>query len=623
VDLLLNNNKDLKKTIYYRYILFAAGILVYCCAKVGSPSGGPKDEDPPEIVNSNPENYSSDFRNKKIEITFDEFIQLKNIRQELITSPPLEDMPVTKLKGKNLIIELENELRENTTYTLYFGNSIVDNNEGNPIQNFEFVFSTGSHVDTLSVTGKLVNAFNLQTEEDPVYIMLHNNLNDSAPYLEIPAFIGKTRKDGTFELNNIRPDTFRIFALKDANSNLLFDQNSENIAFIDSSFILDPKLIETENFYLADSLIPPDSIVADSLLPEFVVDTITGDTIMLEKKIRYALHVNLFLFEEENIFQYLTARERETREKIMFAFKHPLYDSLVINPLNFKYYDDWFIEEKSADNDTVICWIRDSAITKMDTISLQLSYTIVDSSRNFVIQVDTIHLRYRKPKATSKPGKKKNKAEQVIEKNSKYLDLELNIRKDSKLDLNRSVIINTGTPVLIDNDSLISLYKREDTLEIIQKFALSKDTGTLRKYRIISQWEEGARYKLLIEPGAFTDIYGVSNDSVLIEFSMQSIDYYGNIMLSVENVSSPVIIQLLDEKEKILREKFTSVSGSTVFDFLNPKKYKLKVVYDNNNNRKWDTGNYLKKIQPEKVAYYKGEVNVRSNWDVEITLNIE
>ncbi len=188
----------LEKTVFCRYLLFAACIFVYSCAKVGSPSGGAKDEEPPKIVKSIPLNYSTGFSSKKIELTFDEFIQLKNIQQELITSPPLDEMPVTKLKGKSLVIELNNELKENTTYTLYFGNAIVDNNEGNPIPNFEFVFSTGAHVDSLSVTGKLVNAFNLQPEKDPVYIMLYDNLNDSAPYLEIPAFIGKTRDVGSF-----------------------------------------------------------------------------------------------------------------------------------------------------------------------------------------------------------------------------------------------------------------------------------------------------------------------------------------------------------------------------------------------------------------------------------------
>ncbi len=606
----------------YPYLVFTACIIIYGCAKVGSPSGGLKDEDPPKILKSVPENYSTKFSSKKIELTFDEFIQLKNINTELITSPPLEELPLTKLKGKSLLIDLNNELKDNTTYTLNFGNAIVDNNEGNPLPNFEFVFSTGDHVDSLSVTGTLVNSFNLQPYEDPVYIMLYDNLCDSAPYLEIPAFIGKTGKDGTFAINNIKSDTFKIFALKDNNSNLIFDQNSENIAFIDTSFILDPELIETENFFLADSLIATDSIAAGSLLQGFIIDSISGDTMIIEKKLKYALHVNLLLFEEENEFQYLTGKDRKTREKILFAFKHPLYDSLSIKPLNFSYYDGWFIEERSRMNDTVTCWIKDTLISNMDTISLQLTYTIIDSLRNFIPQTDTINMRYREAKAKSKGGRKKSDAEEDIEK-EKFIDLNLNIKKGSTIDLNKPVKIRSENPVSVYNDSLITLYKTEDTLEISQDFELLRDTGTLRSFKIINKWEENTGYKLLIGQGAFTDIYGLSNDSLLLEFTTQKTEYYGNIVLRIENVTTPLIIQLLDEKEKVLREKYTSQSSSTTFRFLRPKVYKMKAIYDKNNNRKWDTGNYIKKIQPEKVHYYKGEINVRSNWDVEITWSIE
>jgi len=597
-------------------------VLLYNCAKVGSPVGGPKDEDPPVIIDSRPENYSTEFNVNKIELTFNEFIQLKNILNELITSPPFDETPLTKLKGKSLVIELNNDLKDSTTYTLNFGNAIVDNNEGNPLSNFEFVFSTGDHVDSLSVTGKLVDAFNLQADKEPVFIMIYDNLKDSVPYLEIPSYIGKTNQDGTFAINNIKSDTFRIFALKDANSNLLFDQNSEYISFIDTPFIISPELIETADYYLADSLINIDSIAIDPLLQDFIIDSITGDTMLIEKKIKYALHVNMFLFQEENEFQYLTGKERITREKIMFTFKHSLYDSLSIIPRNFTYDNEWFLEEKSASDDTVICWIRDTAISNMDTISLQLKYTIIDSLKNYVTQIDTVDLRFREPKEKSKPGKKSKNTQDEVEK-EKYLNLKLNINNGGTIDLNEFIRIITEKPITSYSDSLINIFKIEDTIEINQQFDLIKDTGKLRNYKIINKWEENTKYKLLIKPKTFTDMYGLSNDTILLNFSTQKSDYYGSIILTVENVASPLIIQLLDSKENILKEKYTSQSSSIKFGFLKPKGYKLKVVYDNNNNLVWDTGNYLKKLQPEKVSYYKDEINVRSNWDVEINWVIE
>lgn len=604
------------------YILSGALVIIYGCAKIGSPTGGPKDETPPEIVASEPDNYSTAFTGKKIEVKFNEFIQLKNIYKELLISPPLEERPVTKLKGKSLVIDLNNELRDNTTYTLYFGNAIADNNEGNVLPDFEFVVSTGSYVDSLSVTGKLVNANNLKPEEEPVYIMLYENLNDSAPYLETPSFIGKTNKDGTFAVNNIKSDTFKVFALKDANSNLIFDVGNEKIAFIDTSFVITPELVETTYYYLADSLLSMDSIASDSILAGFVIDSITGDTSHVEEKLKYALHVNMYLFEEESEYQYLTAKERETKEKIFFTFKRPLYDSLFIKPLNFTYVNDWFIKEEYINNDTIIYWITDSLISNMDTISLQLKYTAIDTLNNYITQTDTIILKYREKKEKMPSGRKSKEVEQSDEK-VKYLNLDFNIENRATVDLNKSIRISSEKPVIDYDSSLIKFYKIEDSLEVNQPFILTRDTVKLRRFNIATQWEESMNYKLLVEPGAFTDIYGFFNDTVLMDFRTQKADYYGNIILTVENVNTPLIVQLLTEKEDIVKEKFISENDNVTFDFLQPKKYLLKVIYDNNNNRKWDTGKYLKKIQPEKVFYYKGDINVRSNWDVDITWKIE
>jgi hypothetical protein len=589
--------------------------VVYSCAKVGSPTGGPKDEIPPKIVESKPANYSTNFSSKRIEITFDEYIQLKNIYQELLISPPLKERSENKLRGKSLVIDLNNELKENTTYTLNFGNAICDNNEGNVLANYEFVISTGDHVDSMSVTGNLVNAFNLKPEEDPVFVMLYENLADSAPYIEIPSYLGKTNKDGSFAVNNIKADTFRIFALKDANSNLLFDASNEKIAFIDSSFLISPELIETTLYYLADSLLSPDSIAGDIKLKGYVVDSISGDTTKVEEKLKYALHVNLYLFQEENIYQYLATKERETREKLVFAFKRPLYDSLVIAPLNFTSGNKWFIKENSAANDTIIYWITDSLISNIDTLSLELKYTVIDTLNNFVTQVDTINLRYREQKQ-KKPAARKSRED--TDDKGNYLDLPLNIAARATVDLNKSVWIRPEKPVASFDPSLIKLYKLEDSLEIIQPFTCIRDTVSLRKFKMTTTWEERMNYKLLIEPGAFTDIYGLSNDTVLIKFSTQKSDYYGALILTAENVASPVIVQLLNENESLVREQHIESNSIIRFDYLEPKKYLLKIIYDDNNNHKWDTGNYLKKTQPEKVKYYSGEITIRSNWDVEI-----
>jgi hypothetical protein len=248
---------------------------------------------------------------------------------------------------------------------------------------------------------------------------------------------------------------------------------------------------------------------------------------------------------------------------------------------------------------------------------LKLKYTVVDTLKNYVTQTDTINLKYREQKF-KKPPVRKTREDQNAEEKDKYLNLTFNIAKRATVDLNKSISISSDKPVATYNSSLIKLYKLEDTLEIVQPFIFIKDTVRLRKFKLTTQWEERMNYKLLIEPGAFTDVYGLSNDTVLINFATQRADYYGALILTAENVVSPLIIQLLGENESLVKEKYVSQNSIITFDYLEPKKYLLKIIYDDNNNRHWDTGNYLRKIQPEKVKYYTGDINVRSNWDVEI-----
>ncbi|NJK86151.1 MAG: hypothetical protein HC906_09450 [Bacteroidales bacterium] len=233
------------KKLWFRFIYLVNSLLffliAFSCARIGSPTGGPKDVDPPRILMSEPENYSTGFKGKELEITFDEYIQIKGIDKELFISPPLSEKPVTKIRNKTLVVDLNNELIENTTYTLNFGKAIADNNEGNALTNYEFVFSTGDYLDSLSITGKVMNAFNLTPPKEGTFVMLYENLNDTAPLTQIPLYISKTDKSGNFRMNNIKTGNYKIYSLTDENSNMFFDQQKETFAFIDSVIVLDPE----------------------------------------------------------------------------------------------------------------------------------------------------------------------------------------------------------------------------------------------------------------------------------------------------------------------------------------------------------------------------------------------
>ncbi len=407
-------------------ILLILALLYFQCARVGTPIGGEKDESPPRVKKSIPENYSIHFEGDKIEIDFDEFFRLIELDQKLVVSPPLEEKPEILPKGKTLVIDLKtNELRENITYTFNFSDAIVDNNEGNPIENFEFVFSTGSTIDSLSVIGTIIWAFDLQPEED-VFVMLYENLNDSAPIIEFPAYIAKADDEGKFRVNNIKADTFRVIGLKDMNLNYKFDLAGEPIAFMDSLLF-----------------------IGMGKKTELVRD----DTTQTGKALIKPPNINLYLFTEEEEEQYLKSSERPSSYQIIFIFNKPLTTELIVNPIDFSPPDDWYLKEDYQNGDTISYWIKDSTIANAEVLTAELIYPVKDSTGVFKPYSDTVTLRY------SKPVKARRKKRQETEQEERLLKLGINVTRGSRLDLNSNIVIESPTPVLNIDTSMINILK--------------------------------------------------------------------------------------------------------------------------------------------------------------------
>jgi hypothetical protein len=608
--------KPFRATVAFCCILFTVFIQ---CAKVGSPTGGPKDEKPPQVTESKPLNKEKNWKSKEIEITFDEFIALKNLNDELIISPPLKEKPVTRIRNKTLVIDLNEELRDSTTYTLNFGNAIADNNEGNVLTDFEFVFSTGPVVDSLSLTGVALNAFNLSPEKEKVAVMLFDNLCDSAPYKDLPLYVTRTSPEGKFAINNIRPDTFKLFALKDGNNNLKFDVPDEMIAYSDTTIIISPGRVQKTSFVKDTSLVKPKSNipVKKTLIKS---DSIAHDTLKPAVRELYAVNTSLFLFTEEDLRQNIVSKERAQREMFTFAFSRPLFDSIRIKPLDFT-ADRWYLQEISMNKDTVRFWITDTTLIKRDTLTLAVAYTTIDSAKNFITRTDTAMLRFREKTAKSVFGRKAK--EKVPGEDKNFLTLSVNLRPRAIIDLNQTIRFTSPRPVASFDVRKFSLTRFEDSLQYPQKIDLIKEPSELYSVRFAVAWMENTSYKLFVEPGAISDIYGKTNDTVEIAFKTQESDYYGKIILSPESRVFPLIIQLMDEKETMVSQKVLDESGRIIFDYLAPKKYRLKAIADVNKNKKWDTGNYLDHVQPEKVFYYPGALDVRSNWDLDITWNLD
>jgi hypothetical protein len=598
----------------YKYILFITLVLVITggCAKMVAPTGGPKDEQHPLIEEINPANYSTNFKSKKVKIAFDEFIQLKDLKQNLIISPLLDTQPEISIKGKSLHINFEQAFEDSTTYNIYFGNTVQDYNEGNPIENFQYVFSTGDKIDSMSVQGQVLNSFNLLPEKD-VFIMLYNTKYDSIPYKEIPNYISKTNEEGIFRISNIRMDSYKLFCIRDLNKNYLFDMPDEDIAFIDTLIHFD--LMSHE---IVDTIYFPDSLNFNENPKNITINSI--DTIIKSIENYYSVpDLTLMLFNENKRVQYLANSKRDSRQKIEFMFNKSIKDSIIFELSDTTIKTDWYIKESSINNDTVFYWLTDSIIYKKEYIDVTLSYQKEDSNLVYQWFTDSLSLRFFE----KEQSRKKN--EEVTKPS---ITTKISVKNKGSLHLNKSIIFSFEQPLSGVDNSKINLLNVVDSVDYMLDFNINKVNDKLRVYELESVFPEDSTFKLEIYPGAFTDISNNTNDTTIVQFKVRKLDSYGKLLANIEGVDSSfqVIAQVIlpgKEKEKILREKIIDKDQIIEFKLLDPKEYIFKVILDKNKNGKWDSGDYLKHNLPEEVLYYEKEIKLRANWDFEIKLNLK
>ncbi|MDP4207523.1 MAG: Ig-like domain-containing protein [Bacteroidota bacterium] len=579
-----------------RNIAFAGFIIamVTACAKMGYPVGGKKDVTPPKLVSSKPGVNATNFKGKKIELTFDEFIQINDITKYFVTSPPMKKKPSVIQRGKSIYITLEEDLKPNTTYRFFFGDAIVDLNEKNPLRNFEFVFSTGSYVDSLTFRGRVVNAFDHKADKDGMYVMLYSQNHDSIPRKQLPDYVSKANAGGWFTITHIRPADFMIFALKDLNQNYLFDLPNEPIAFADSLIRIG------KNYFIPDSVLRADTISPDSV-----------------KRTHFKSQIQLYSFTEDHEKQYLKKYERKTPEKLDFIFNTSIVKDLKIDPLNFT-ASKWLLPDQKVNNDTMSYWITDPSVFQKDTVSVKLSYWVADSLERLKPKYDTVAMVFKRPTVP-----KKRQQATAVQLQPSHFSLMSSIPSGGTLDLNSNIVLTASSPIASIDTSKIKLTKLINKKIIPVKFRFLRDSLQDRLYRIKFKTEPKTDYKLVIDSTAFTDIYHQVSDSVGAAFQTQREDYYGSIKLTVSGVKETVIVQLLGDKEDVLRQKTIQRDEAVLFDFLQPGKYKVKACFDRNHNGKWDTGNFAKKLQPEKVLYYDKEFTLRSNWEITESWKLE
>ncbi|NOU61246.1 hypothetical protein ELS83_15670 [Marinifilum sp. JC070] len=582
---------NLKKIALNILLGLSVSLFIYSCANQGYPTGGPIDETPPRVTETRPENYALNFKGGKIEIFFNEFVKLENINEKFVVSPPFKKTPTVKLKGRSIYVKLEEELKENTTYTLDFGDGIVDNNEGNPLGEYQFVFSTGETIDSLSIKGKVDNSFD-ETPVEKSMVMAYLNTHDSVPMTTIPDYIALTDSAGYFQLNNLKEGTYKLFALVDGNRDYLYNGPGEMIGYF-------------------DELIVPSAHRFEQL------DSIGGDSVVIRQAIALEPNnIHIRMFDEENPLQYLTGYKRPRREKLEFEFNAKRTDSLKIDFIGFEENPDWFLAEINERKDTLSFWITDSTIYQRDTLLAALEYFKTDSTNQLSLFQDTVKLNFKDPKkAKAKQSKKKDKKKVKIKK-PQY---KFNFKTSTKQDLHKNITISFDEPLARINYDSIHFYQLKDTLEIPVDFKIEKDPKKLLQYNFVYKWEPETSYKIDIDSTAFQNIYGVFSDSFEGKIRTRELEHYGKLFLNVSGVKIPTLVQLLEtgKNEKLVQTKKIESDQTVIFDYLEPKTYIIKVIEDENDNGTWDTGNYQEKIQPEQVYYFYKELKVRSNWEVE------
>jgi uncharacterized protein (DUF2141 family) len=563
-------------------ILSAAAALAvaFGCARQGSPTGGPKDTLPPEVVGESPANRITGFAEKKISITFNEFIQLKDPSKEIFISPPMKVRPDFKAQGKNVVIQFNEELRPDATYTLNFGNSIVDLTEANPIVNYEYVFSTGDHVDSLQVSGLVLNAFTLQPEPD-IIAMVYMDDNDTIPLDSLPLKVApksasRTLKDGSFRINNLPAGRFLLFALQDLNNNYYFDLPNEKIAFLDSLISVNP---------------PPAPVFYDD-----GADTTGAEVInplaapVPEVRTAY----RLYLFETAPSSQKIFGRRLSGENLLTYQFRLPV-DTFSLTPLNFETDTAWYIEEHNPARDTLNFWLLPGL---PDTIRVRMDYgdTLADTSR---------FVRSRAP-AERGARRKDDKASRLSFTHN---------ATGGQFDPGKMFEMKFSAPVRSWDSSQIRVISEADTLS--PQVMAADSTG--RTFRLDAVLKEGLTYRVVLDDSAFTDIYGHASDSVFIGVKVRKPEDFGIFIINIlpPLQESPFIIQLLSEKDAVLHQ-WNITGGKTIrIEKLLPGKYKLKAIGDSNQNGKWDPGNYNSGKLPERTYFYGPGVNIRANWELQ------
>ena len=617
-----------------RHTIFLVSlVLLSACANRGmGPQGGPKDETPPEILKEVPFNGSTDFHGQEVVLYCNEYIQLNNVANQVIISPPSQKQPIVKGVGKRVIVTFGEPLRDSTTYNIDFGSAICDYNERNPMKNYSFSFSTGPVIDTLQLSGTLINAEDLNPVSG-ITIGLHYVLHDSA-FNSMPfAYIARTDEKGAFCVKNVKEGRYRIYALNDISKDYIY-QPSEALAFLDTVF--SPIVTEEQdtigpNLTLSDS-IGPNLTLSDTIGPNLTLSDSIGPNLTFSDsigpnrstKLRYEPQdILLRLFSENKQRRYFQRPLRDERHllTLLFAAPQDSMPGLQWLPIHttdslghtdtIQVSDTMLVVQPSHKFDTINIWLTDSLLIRQDTLSLLMTYMFTDSTFNLVPQTDTIEAVYREPRMS-------DKAREALEKKRREQKLELKSNTSTTFDIYQPLTLTFATPLKSWQPDSLHFYEKVDTVRRPLPFTIIKADSTNMKLLLMHDWQPEREYELEIDSAAFTDVYHLSSDRQSLRWKIRSLDEYATLIMKVEPFNPRLMLQVLTDKDVVVHTLPATEDG-TRFEYLKPQTYYIRAFEDLNGDSVWTTGDWEMKRQPEPVYYSGKKQSLRANWDFEET----
>jgi hypothetical protein len=536
-----------KKALFFlkKTFIFLPALLIFGCANRIPPQGGPRDREPPKLLKATPPDMTRNFKGKVIKLDFDEFIKLSNSYTEITMSPTPAKVPDYKLKQKSLVITLKDSLEKNTTYVINFGKAIADVTEGNILKNFTYVFSTGSHIDSLSISGRVINTTTGEREKEAT-VMLFTLKQDSLLFgKKKPTIFATTDTAGNFILNNLHPDNYKIYALKEPSGSSKIYNDKDLIAFSKKTIHL------------------------------------TTDTSNVELKLFKAIPDKFRL-----------DKRFDADGKMLFTFNKALDDpSLkIVYPADF---DKYKIVDFSKTKDTATLYMRNM---DFDSISMVFS----DKGK----PIDTTFLR-------------KGRKESFV----RILNFQFNLNSNGKLKPGSDLIMKSSYPIENFDPALFNL--KEDSTDV-SNFTIQRDSSDTRLFKLLCRWKQAANYTLIINEDAITDIYGGKNKRQIRHFDIDKPENYSLLTLAVTvpDTGKSYVVELLNDKKTVMRRDVIRKNTSINYKNYLTGKYSVRVVYDDNNNGKWDSGSLKKKLQPENIWVDPDIITLRPNWEQNTPISI-